>query len=69
MRSGLRVEGLDELLAQVAGEALVRVPDSTVIDAIVMASAALRGDVVYTSDFEDLERLRAFFPTVRVLSV
>jgi hypothetical protein len=69
VRSGLRVEGLDELLSQVAGEALARVPDSTVVDAIVMASAALRGDVVYTSDFEDLDRLRAFFPTVRVLSV
>jgi hypothetical protein len=35
---------------------------------IVMASAARRGDVVHTSDFEDLERLRAVFPTVRVLS-
>jgi len=40
-----------------------------VIDAIVMASAASRGDVVYTSDFDDLERLRSFFPSVRVLVV
>jgi hypothetical protein len=27
-----------------------------------MASAALRGDVVYTSDVEDLQRFQAFFP-------
>jgi len=40
-----------------------------VVDAIVMASAASRGDVVYTSDFEDLTRLRAHFRSVRVLAV
>jgi len=34
-----------------------------------MASAALRGDLVYTSDVGDLERLRAHFPSVRVLGV
>jgi hypothetical protein len=27
-----------------------------------MASAAKRGDVVYTSDFTDLQRLQAAFP-------
>ena len=69
VRSGLRVEVLFESLAQLAGEALAVVQDSTVVDALVMASAASRGDVVYTSDFEDLERLRVFFPGVRVLSV
>ena len=69
VRSGLQVEVLGESLAQFAGEALARVQDSTVVDAIVMASAALRGDVVYTSDFEDLERLRVCFPSVRVLSI
>ena len=43
---------------------------ATTIDAIVMASAARRGDIVYTSDFEDLERLRAHFRAVpRVLGV
>ncbi|MBS2015032.1 MAG: hypothetical protein JST00_19230 [Deltaproteobacteria bacterium] len=40
---------------------------STAVDAIVMASAAARGDVVFTDDPDDLERLRAFFPTVRVV--
>jgi hypothetical protein len=39
------------------------------IDAIVMASAARRGDVVYTSDLEDLQRLQPHFPAVRLLSV
>lgn len=69
VESGLLVEWLSESLAQLAGAALAKVPESTVVDAIVMASAASRGDVVYTSDFEDLEKLRAFFPGVRVLSV
>ena len=32
------------------------------VDALVMASAALRGDTVYTSDVGDLERLRAGVP-------
>jgi hypothetical protein len=34
-----------------------------------MASAALRDDVVYTSDVGDLEKLRRHFPGVRVLAV
>jgi rRNA-processing protein FCF1 len=63
------VEPLSEALAKVAGEALAAVKGATLVDAIVMASAASRGDVVYTSDVEDLERLRRHFPTVRVLSV
>jgi hypothetical protein len=36
---------------------------------IVMASAALRGDIVYSSDVGDLERLRAHFPGVLVRAV
>lgn len=40
------------------------------IDAIVMASAASRkGDVLATSDPEDMMRLQAFFPSVRILAV
>lgn len=61
------IEPLDADLARVAGEALARCEGATSVDAIVMASAAQRGDAVYTSDVEDLERLRAVFPTVRVL--
>jgi hypothetical protein len=54
---------------KLAGEALAAVSRATAIDAIVMASASRRGDVVYTSDFEDFDRLRAFFRDVRVLAV
>lgn len=43
--------------------------DPTTVDAIVMASAARRGDVVLTSDVADLERLARHFKSVRVLSV
>ena len=62
-------EDMTEALAKSAGEALAAVPGATVVDAIVMASAAARGGVVYTSDFDDLSRLRAFFRAVRVLTV
>jgi hypothetical protein len=61
------VEPMDEDLAKAAGEAIAAVPEATAVDAIVMASAARRGDLVYTSDFEDLARLQAHFRGVRVL--
>lgn len=61
------VEPLTEALAKRAGEALATVAGATLVDAIVMASAATRGDVVYSSDVEGLERLRRRFPNVRVL--
>jgi len=64
------IEPLDEELARSAGEALGSIRKATTVDAIVMASAARRGDIVYTSDYEDLERLRAHFGAVpRVLRV
>ena len=64
------IEDLTERLAKLAGQAMAAVPSATVVDAIVMASAASRGDPVYTSDVGDLVRLRdGRFPTVRVLSV
>lgn len=62
------VEPLTARLAKLAGECLARVAGATTVDAIVMASAAQRGDAVYTSDVSDLERLRAFFPAVRVFA-
>jgi predicted nucleic acid-binding protein len=67
--AAVRVEPLTEPLAKLAGEAVTAVRGATAIDAIVMASAAQRGDVVYTSDVEDLERLSRFFRAVRVLGV
>lgn len=66
---GVTIEPLDDETARVAGHALAAVPRATTIDAIVMASAALRGGVVYTSDVHDLVRLGRHFPSVRVLAV
>ena len=63
------VEAVGEHVAKLAGEAIAQVPGATVVDAIVMASAALRGDVVYTPDHDDLSRLQAIFPNVRLLRV
>jgi predicted nucleic acid-binding protein len=63
------VEPMTESLAKRAGEALAAVRGASVVDAVVMASAASRGDIVYTSDVEDLENLRRYFPSVTVLSV
>lgn len=67
--TAVHVEPLIEGVARLAGEALRDVAGATTIDAFVMAGAALRGDVVFSSDLADLERLRAFFPGVRVLAV
>lgn len=65
--AGVEVENLSDSLARIAGEALARTGGSDAVDAIVMASAAQRGDVVYTADVVDLEALAAYFPNVRVL--
>lgn len=67
--AGVRVEALSESLAKLAGEALAAVKGATAIDAIVMASAAQRGDLVYTSDVPDLTKLTSYFREVRVLGV
>ena len=67
--AGVRVEPLHRALAQAAGEALASVKSASPVDAVVMASAAIRGDIVYTSDAGDFERLRRHFPAVRVLAV
>jgi hypothetical protein len=61
------IEPLLPDLARVAGEAIAAVKGATVVDAVVMASAARRGDRVLTSDFDDLDRMRPYFPTVRLL--
>ena len=52
-------------VARLAGSAIGRVRAS-VVDALLMASASLHGDTVYTSDTHDLERLLEIFPSVRV---
>jgi hypothetical protein len=64
------VEDMPPLLCRAAGEALGAVRGSSLADAVVMASAALRGGgVVYTGDVDDLRRLERHFPTVLVLPV
>lgn len=64
------VEGMPPALCRAAGEALGAVKGSTLADAVVVASAALRGGgVIYTSDGGDLRRLQRHFPLVRVLDV
>jgi predicted nucleic acid-binding protein len=60
------VEPLDETLARAAGEALAKVKGG-VIDALVMASAATRGDRVLTGDPQDLRMFCAVFPAVVVV--
>ena len=61
----VQLEPLNEALAKLAGEALAEVRKATFVDAVVMASAAQRGDVVYTSDQRDLDRLWSHFAAVR----
>src|SRR5687768_14222836 len=56
---GFFVEPLSRDLAESAGVALGKVGKGpSTVDAIVMASAATRGDLVYTSDIDDLARLQ-----------
>ena len=63
------IEAPSVRLAKNAGDALGAVKTATLVDAIVMASAALRGDVVYTADVDDLSVLQRHFPGVRLLAV
>jgi predicted nucleic acid-binding protein len=70
---GVRIDPLTERLAKIAGEALAAVtgetasgiPNALTIDAVVVASAASRGDIIYTSDPDDLRRFCEFFRSVK----
>jgi predicted nucleic acid-binding protein len=64
------VEDMPPVLCRAAGEALGRIKGATFVDAVVMASAALRGGgVLYTSDARDMHRLQRYFTTVRPIDV
>jgi predicted nucleic acid-binding protein len=64
------VEPLTLVLAKLAGEAMAIVRGASLVDAVVVASAAQRGDLVLTGDMEDLSRIRdAAFPRVRLRHV
>jgi predicted nucleic acid-binding protein len=66
----VEIEVLGERLAKVAGEVLAVVRGASLVDAIVVASAAQRGDLVLTGDMDDLSRIRdAGFPAVRIRTV
>lgn len=54
---GCRIEGLDETRARTAGDACGRAGTADVIDASVAVGAIARGDLVVTSDRNDIERL------------
>jgi predicted nucleic acid-binding protein len=64
------VEDMAPALCRAAGEALAAVRGASLADAVVMASASLRGGgVVYTSDPGDLSRLARHFRGVLILDV
>jgi hypothetical protein len=65
----VRIEPLSEPLAKLAGEVLSAIKGATSIAALVMVSAAQRGDVVYTTEVDDLEKLAGCFRAVRVLGI
>lgn len=64
-----RIEPTDAALAREAGRLCARADLHDAVDAIVVASAARRGDAVVTSDSRDIAALAAFTPTVRVTAL
>ncbi len=68
--AGCRVEPLDEPRARSAGAVCGAAGSSDVVDAAVIVGAAARGDIVVTSDPDDLRRLRdALRVTVRIETI
>jgi hypothetical protein len=66
----VEIEQMPRALCRAAGEALATVRRATFVDAVVMASASLRGGgIVYTSDPEDLFLLQRHFRTVGIISI
>jgi predicted nucleic acid-binding protein len=65
----IRVEPLFDHVARLAGAALGLTRGAGAIDAIVMASASLRGDTVYTSDARDLTALQHAVPSFSSVQV
>jgi predicted nucleic acid-binding protein len=66
----VHIEPLSAPLAKLVGEALGVVRGASLVDTVVVASAARRGDLVLTMDVADLTRIRDLaFPSVRVRRV
>ena len=67
---GAVVEPLTLQLAKLAGSVQAQVSGATMVDSVVVASAAQRGDLILTSDVGDLTRIRdAMFPAVRIRKI
>jgi predicted nucleic acid-binding protein len=60
------IEALTPRLAEQAGELLASTAGSNAVEATVVASAALRGDLIVTGDEHDLRALAKFAPGVTV---
>ena len=68
--AGCRVEPLDDPRARSAGAACGAAGSSDVVDAAIIVGAAARGDIVVTSDPDDLRRLRdALRVSVRIETI
>jgi len=67
---GCRIEGLDETRARTAGDACGRAGTADVIDASVAVGAIARGDLVVTSDRNDIKRLaRALGASLEIVRI
>ena len=64
--ASVTVEPLDERLAKRACELLGQARAASAVDAVVVASAEQRGDVIYTGDLDDLRALARGARGVRV---
>lgn len=64
-----RVDDLDESRARRAGELCAKAGSDDPVDAAVIESAARRGDVILTSDPDDLRALATFVPAVAIRPV
>jgi len=58
-----RPEVLDNALARRAGELCGRAGTADIVDAVVVASAGRRDDVIFTTDVDDLEHLADYVDT------
>jgi predicted nucleic acid-binding protein len=67
--AGLFVEAVSDETAKLAGLCLGKIRGATAVDAIVAAFAAQRTGIIYTSDVDDMNALRSFFPSLRVFAI
>lgn len=63
------LEPLLPSLALRAGELLARTAGSNAVDAIVVASASQRGDIIVTSDPHDLRKLARWVSGVQIATI